>query len=199
VDEGIHRQVLQQKQVLLSMEALGGRMMPSKRILVLLCVLALFALVFGVAACGGDEETTTSAAPETTAPASSDTTATTAPASSDTTAAPSGEAKTLKIGTIMPLSGPLSVVALAFTRGWELYADDVNNAGGVKIGNDTYTIELIHEDSKAAANDTNTAASKLVTQGVNVYFTRCSDRTDPRIHAWPLRSQTPGNRHDSGR
>ncbi len=139
-------------------------MMPRRKILVLLCVVALVALVFGVAACGGEEETTTSAAPETTAPTSSETTATTAPATSETTTAPSGEMKTLKIGTIMPLSGPLSVVALAFTRGWELYADDVNNAGGVKIGNDTYTIELILEDSKGSAEGASTAASKLVTQ-----------------------------------
>jgi len=139
--------------------------MSSKKILVFLCVLALFALAFSVAACGGDEETTTSAAPETTAPASSETTASTAPPDTGaTTTAPTGEAKVLKIGTVMPMSGPLSVVALAFTRGWELYVDDANNAGGVKIGNDTYTIELIQEDSKGSAEGASTAASKLVTQ-----------------------------------
>ncbi len=139
-------------------------MMPSKRTLVLLCVVALVvALSFSVAACGGDEETTTTAAPTTTA---GEATTTTAPpdTGSSTTAAPSGEVKTLKIGTIMPQTGPLSVVALAFTRGWELYADDVNNAGGVKIGNDTYKIQLIQEDSKGSAEGASTAATKLVSQ-----------------------------------
>jgi branched-chain amino acid transport system substrate-binding protein len=64
----------------------------------------------------------------------------------------------------MPQTGPLSVVALSFTRAWELYADDVNNAGGVKIGNDTYKIELVQEDSKGSAEGASTAASKLVNQ-----------------------------------
>ena len=83
---------------------------------------------------------------------------------SDTTAAPAGETKTLKIGTAMPLTGPLSLVALSFTRAWELYADDVNKAGGVKIGNDTYKIEFINEDSKQSAEGASTAANKLVNQ-----------------------------------
>ncbi len=40
----------------------------------------------------------------------------------------------------------------------------VNKPGGVKIGNDTYKIELISEDSKGSAEGASTAASKLVTQ-----------------------------------
>ena len=81
-----------------------------------------------------------------------------------TTAAPSGETKTLKIGTIMPQTGPWPSSGLSFTRAWDIYAEDVNNAGGVKIGNDTYMIEFIHEDSKGSAEGASTAASKLVNQ-----------------------------------
>ena len=73
--------------------------------------------------------------------------------------------KTLKIGHDHAYVRSSLVVALAFTRGWELYADEVNNAGGVKIGNDTYTIELIQEDSKGSAEGASTAATKLVSAG----------------------------------
>ena len=64
----------------------------------------------------------------------------------------------------MGLTGPLSIPSLAFNRGWELYADAVNNAGGVKIGNDTYKLQFINEDSKGSAEGAGTAASKLVNQ-----------------------------------
>ena len=109
-------------------------------------------MAFVVAACGGEEATTTTAGPATTGGGTA------------TTAAPAGEVKTLKIGTVMPLTGPLSVVSLAFTRGWEIYADEVNAAGGVKIGNDTYKLEFINEDSKGSAEGASTAATKLVNQ-----------------------------------
>ena len=72
--------------------------------------------------------------------------------------------KTLKIGTIMGLTGPLSIPSLAFMRGWEIYGDMVKEQGGVKIGNDTYMIEFIGEDSKGSAEGATTAASKLVNQ-----------------------------------
>jgi ABC-type branched-subunit amino acid transport system substrate-binding protein len=138
--------------------------MPSRRIYALICVLAVLgALLFAVAACGDTEDTTTTAGPATTAgPGTTAGPATTAGPS--TTGAPTGEAKTLKIGTIMPQTGPLAILGLSFTRAWDIYADDVNSTGGVKIGNDTYTIEFIHEDSKGSAEGASTAASKLVNQ-----------------------------------
>ncbi len=134
--------------------------MRAKRTLVLLLVLAVVAtLAFGVVACGEDEETTTTAGGTETTAGGTETTA-----GSETTAPPSGEAKTLKMGMIMGLTGPLSIPSLAFMRGWEIYADVVNEEGGVKIGNDTYTLEIIEEDSKGAAEGASTAASKLVNQ-----------------------------------
>jgi ABC-type branched-subunit amino acid transport system substrate-binding protein len=64
----------------------------------------------------------------------------------------------------MPQTGPLAILGLSFTRAWDIYADDVNSTGGVKIGNDTYMIEFIHEDSKGSTEGASTAASKLVNQ-----------------------------------
>jgi branched-chain amino acid transport system substrate-binding protein len=121
-------------------------------------------LGFAVASCGGEEEATTTAGPETTAGGTETTAGSETTAGAETTAAPGGETKTLKMGMIMGLTGPLSIPSLAFMRGWEIYADVVNEAGGVKIGNDTYTLEFIEEDSKGSAEGASTAASKLVNQ-----------------------------------
>ncbi len=127
--------------------------MPSKKTLALVCVFAvLAALLFAVAACGGTEDTTTTAGPATTRPAR--------PPRRPVRVRP----RPSRSAPSWASTGPLSMVSLAFTRGWEIYADYVNKAGGVKIGNDTYKIEFIQEDSKGSAEGASTAASKLVSQ-----------------------------------
>lgn len=144
--------------------------MPSKKILAIAGVFALLAvLVFALAACGSSTTTTTgapstTAGPATTAgPTTTGGPATTAgPATSATTA--TAAAQTLKVGAIMPLTGPLAIPSLAITRGWQIYADQVNAAGGVKIGDTTYKLQFITEDSKATAEGAATAATKLVSQ-----------------------------------
>ena len=72
--------------------------------------------------------------------------------------------KHIKIGTAMPLTGPLNVVAIAFDRGFDFYGDKLKEQGGIKIGNDRYVFDFIHEDTKGTAEGAGTAASKLVTQ-----------------------------------
>ena len=70
--------------------------------------------------------------------------------------------KTLKVGIIMPLSGPISFVGVGLAEAVRLYFDKVNDEGGLKLGGDTYTIELIVEDSKVDPSVASTAAKKLV-------------------------------------
>jgi branched-chain amino acid transport system substrate-binding protein len=70
--------------------------------------------------------------------------------------------KTLKVGIIMPLSGPISFVGVGLTRAVRLHFDKVNEEGGLKLGGDTYKIELIAEDSKLDPTVASTAAKKLV-------------------------------------
>ena len=81
-----------------------------------------------------------------------------------TTTAPAPEVKHIKIGTIMGLTGPLSIPSIAFNRGWDLYSDDLKAQGGIKIGNDHYVFDFIYEDSKGSAEGAGTAANKLVFQ-----------------------------------
>jgi len=70
--------------------------------------------------------------------------------------------KTLKVGIIMPLSGPISFVGVGLTRAVELYFDKVNKEGGLQLGGDTYMIDLIAEDSKMDPTVASTATKKLV-------------------------------------
>lgn len=72
--------------------------------------------------------------------------------------------KILKIGTVMPISGPLGVIGLAWDRGFDLCADMVNEQGGLKVGDDRYQIQFIHEDGKASPEACTAAANKLVYQ-----------------------------------
>ncbi|MDP6682900.1 MAG: ABC transporter substrate-binding protein [Desulfobacterales bacterium] len=70
--------------------------------------------------------------------------------------------KHLKIGVIMPISGPISVVGMALSRGFEICFDKVNERGGLKVGADRYIIDLIVEDSKLSPDGAGAAARKLV-------------------------------------
>lgn len=74
------------------------------------------------------------------------------------------EPEHLTVGVIMPISGPISTVGVAWVRGFELYFDKVNAAGGLKIGDTTYLIDCIAEDSQINPEATATAAKKLVFQ-----------------------------------
>jgi len=126
--------------------------------IVLALVLAL-ALLVPLAACG-KEETTTTAAPGPSTTAGPGTTA--APSSTETTAA--GETKTLTIGGIAFLTGPAAAGGMACKTGWELAVAKINDAGGLKIGNDTYKVKLVVEDDAMSVDQAATAAQKLIQQ-----------------------------------
>lgn len=72
-----------------------------------------------------------------------------------------GEVKTLTIGGIAFLTGPAAAGGMACKAGWELAVAKYNDAGGLKIGNDTYKINLIVEDDAMSADQAATAATKL--------------------------------------
>ena len=70
--------------------------------------------------------------------------------------------KQLKVGMLMPLSGPISIVGVGLTRAVELYFDKVNEEGGLQLGGDTYMLKLIAEDSKLDPTAAAVATKKLV-------------------------------------
>jgi ABC-type branched-subunit amino acid transport system substrate-binding protein len=130
----------------------------------LVAVLALV-LVIGLASmfavgCGEEKPAATTAAPTATTAAPTDTTA----APTDTTAAPTGEVKELVVGGIAFLTGPAAAGGMACKTGWELAAAKINDAGGLKIGADTYMVKLVVEDDAMSVDQAATAAQKMIQQ-----------------------------------
>jgi branched-chain amino acid transport system substrate-binding protein len=70
--------------------------------------------------------------------------------------------KTLTIGGIAFLTGPAAAGGMACKAGWELAVAKYNNVGGLKVGGDTYKINLIVEDDAMSADQAATAATKLI-------------------------------------
>jgi ABC-type branched-subunit amino acid transport system substrate-binding protein len=115
-----------------------------RKIISSVCVLSLIvALSLALAGCGGTVATTTS-----------------------TSGAP-GEQKVLKIGSIVALT---TAQGLEIQKWMNLLVKDVNDKGGWKVGNDTYTIEYTAYDCGFAdATATRAATEKAVLQdGVQV-------------------------------
>jgi branched-chain amino acid transport system substrate-binding protein len=71
-------------------------------------------------------------------------------------------AETLKIGALASLSGPGAAWGQAILYAAELAADDVNGKGGLKVGDKTYTIQIVPYDDKYQANEAVTAVNRLV-------------------------------------
>jgi len=80
-------------------------------------------------------------------------------------AAPAAAAeKTLEIGVLGPLSGGAASYGVELVRAAEIRTDEINKAGGLKVGGDVYKIKLVTYDHKSSAADAATAANKLIFQ-----------------------------------
>jgi branched-chain amino acid transport system substrate-binding protein len=75
---------------------------------------------------------------------------------------PAAAESTLKIGAIWSLSGPGSQLQVIMRDAAVLAAEWINREGGLKVGAETYKIELIVEDNKSSAEGSVSAATKLV-------------------------------------
>ncbi|HKW91089.1 MAG TPA: ABC transporter substrate-binding protein, partial [Methylomirabilota bacterium] len=64
-------------------------------------------------------------------------------------AAVQAEHKTLSIGLLGPVSGGAASYGVELLRGAELRVEEINKAGGLKVGTDTYRIKLVSYDHKA--------------------------------------------------
>lgn len=122
--------------------------MSKKKIIAVFLVLAMLTSMLG--ACTKKESSTDGAADNSVGTKQEDT-ATPAP----TGEAASGNAKTgvIKIGTIQDISGPGSVLGNASVQGHAIAIEDINNAGGIVVGDTTYTLELVAYDCKSDPNE----------------------------------------------
>lgn len=79
-------------------------------------------------------------------------------------AAPAPEV--IKIGHVAPLTGGIAHLGKDNENGARMAADEINAAGGIKLGDKTYKIEIVAEDDKADPKEGTLAAQKLVDAGV---------------------------------
>lgn len=138
---------------------------------VLLATILVLALVItmATAACGGDEETDTTAAPVETTVAPTETTAapteTTGAPSTDTTEAAIKE-EVLKIGAISSVTGDMATAFKAMYDSVGPTQELLNEEGGVTVGDTHYTIELTMYDDQSTTAGGLTAINKLIGDGV---------------------------------
>ncbi|MFA5663209.1 ABC transporter substrate-binding protein [Castellaniella sp.] len=69
---------------------------------------------------------------------------------------------TLKLGTLVTLSGPGAAWGAAMKNGAELAIDEVNALGGLDVAGKKYKVELVAYDDKYQANEAVTAANRLI-------------------------------------
>lgn len=71
---------------------------------------------------------------------------------------------TIKVGGIGELTGDIPAVGASFKNAAELAVAEINDAGGLEVGGKKYQIELIVEDNAGKAEQSASAAQKLITQ-----------------------------------
>ena len=72
----------------------------------------------------------------------------------------------IKIGHVAPLTGGIAHLGKDNENGARLAVDEINAAGGLKIGDKSFNLELVPEDDKADPKEGTLAAQKLVDAGV---------------------------------
>jgi ABC-type branched-subunit amino acid transport system substrate-binding protein len=96
-----------------------------------IAVLAAAALSLGVAACGGGEDDDDGGG------------------GGEVTEVPGFDGKTIKLGALTPLTGPVAVIGNPLTAGNEVFIDAVNADGGIA---GKYQVELVQEDTQYLPN-----------------------------------------------
>ena len=76
----------------------------------------------------------------------------------------SQQAKTIKIGGAVPLSGPVAYWGHSTAQGFLDGAAVINEAGGVMIGGEPHMLEVINYDTKGEVADSRAATMRLVEQ-----------------------------------
>ena len=79
-------------------------------------------------------------------------------------AAPAAAQDTIRIGAPLPITGPLSPEAVKQQRGYDLWAEAANQAGGVRVGGKRMKIEIVYVDYQSNTPRAVQAAERLITQ-----------------------------------
>ncbi|MGD8876677.1 MAG: ABC transporter substrate-binding protein, partial [Syntrophobacterales bacterium] len=73
-------------------------------------------------------------------------------------------AKTIMIGINAPMTGDIPKVGEGSKFAGQMWLEDVNKAGGIKVGDKRYKVELIVEDNESKAESAVKAATKMIVE-----------------------------------
>ncbi|MEZ5880072.1 MAG: ABC transporter substrate-binding protein [Nitratireductor sp.] len=76
-------------------------------------------------------------------------------------------AETLRVGEIHPITGPAAFFGVPMTNAVHLAAKEINSAGGVKVGDVTYELEIVTEDDQSNPSIGVGALKKLQNSGIH--------------------------------
>jgi branched-chain amino acid transport system substrate-binding protein len=80
-------------------------------------------------------------------------------------------AQTIKIGAPLPLTGALAPEGVKQKEGYDLWADQVNKAGGIKVGDKKMKVEFVYYDYQSGTPRAVQLTEKLITEDkVNFIF-----------------------------
>jgi branched-chain amino acid transport system substrate-binding protein len=80
------------------------------------------------------------------------------------------DAQTIKVGTVVPLTGRYAAGGAQVRAGYEIAVEDVNREGGVTVGGKKMPLELVILDDESDATKTVARFESLATQGVVAYL-----------------------------
>ncbi|MCF3933873.1 amino acid ABC transporter substrate-binding protein [Acuticoccus sp. M5D2P5] len=79
-------------------------------------------------------------------------------------AAPAAAQDTIRVGAPLPLTGPLSPEGLKQQRGYDLWAETVNEAGGIDVGGTKMPVEIVYVDYESNTPRAVQSAERLITE-----------------------------------
>jgi len=74
------------------------------------------------------------------------------------------EAPTIRVGVVAELTGDIPAVGASCKNAAEMAVKEVNDAGGLEVGGNKYNVDLFIEDNAGKADQSASAAQKLITQ-----------------------------------
>ena len=75
-----------------------------------------------------------------------------------------GKAKAIKVGINAPITGDIPKVGEGTKFAAQMWLEDINAAGGIKVGGETYPVELVIEDNEAKAESAVKVNTKMITE-----------------------------------
>ena len=72
--------------------------------------------------------------------------------------------ETIRFGAPLPITGPLAPEAVKQQQGYDLWAETVNNAGGINVGGKKMKVEIVYTDYQSNTPRAVQAAERLITQ-----------------------------------